>query len=95
MAQQSPLQPVYLRRAANPTQPNVYDRLLDPSHFTGTYAQRFAEFSHSRRGGRPSFTRMMQRRLGARVAEEDERIRFKNNLRYDDYNDPRTSHRHR
>ena len=92
---QAPLQPVYLKTTANPTQPDVYDRLLDPSLFTGTYAQRFKEFAKSRQGGRPSFSRMMQRRLGARCAEEDVRIRFKNNLRYDDYNDPRTSHRHR
>ena len=86
-----PLQTVLFQHSPNPTQENVYDRLLDQNYWTGTYKQRFNDYSQGRPktaeykpyevGGAENFWEMTRKRKGQRAVDAGTGRRYADNLR--------------
>ena len=99
MQQAPPPQRVVFQHGANPTQKNVYDRLLDQNYWTGSYKQRFNDYSQGRPntaeykpyevGGAENFWEMRRKRKGQQAVDAGTGDRFASNLRTANLYDPR------
>ena len=85
-------------RSANPTQSNVYDRLLDQNYWTGTYKQRFQDYERRPKtadykpyelGGSANFWEMRRKRKAQQALDTGTAAHFAANLRGANLYDPR------
>ena len=77
---------------ANPTQNDVFDRLLDQNYWSGSYKQRFADYADYKPyeiGGSANFWEMRRKRKAQQAMEAGAGAHFANNLRGANLYDPR------